>query len=174
VDLRLAYLPNTVSKECRTTQWYILQVRQYYFLIEFYVVRDKQSITSVTTRDSKCSMGRVIYLLVTRKCLGTQLEVSAMELKYFLYYFTINTELRRFLKTVYKRVCVSFSKAELTSVHNSEEEQFVESFIRESTDSRSAIYWLGGTWNDKSWYWVDNSTDTFSGLSNVMYVLGIF
>jgi len=54
-------------------------------------------------------------------------------------------------------------KAELASVHDAEEEQFVESFIRESTDSRSAIYWLGGTWNDKSWYWIDNSTATFSG-----------
>lgn len=55
-------------------------------------------------------------------------------------------------------------KAELVSIHNAEEEQFIESFIRESTDSRSAIYWLGGSWNEKSWYWVDNSTETFSGL----------
>ncbi|XP_026811687.1 uncharacterized protein LOC113552887 isoform X1 [Rhopalosiphum maidis] len=60
-----------------------------------------------------------------------------------------------------KSICNGI-KAELTSVHNAEEEQFVESFIRESTESRSAIYWLGGTWNDKSWYWVDNSTETFS------------
>jgi len=72
-------------------------------------------------------------------------------------------------KTFFKflRICVvPFEKAELTSIHNAEEEQFVESFIRESTDSRSAIYWLGGAWNDKSWYWVDNSTETFSGLSS--------
>lgn len=61
-------------------------------------------------------------------------------------------------------MCRCFIEAELASIHNAEEEQFVESFIRESTDSRSAIYWLGGTWNDKSsWYWVDNSTETFSG-----------
>ncbi|XP_025416102.1 uncharacterized protein LOC112687566 isoform X2 [Sipha flava] len=53
-------------------------------------------------------------------------------------------------------------KAELASIHKADEEQFIESFIRESTDTRSAIYWLGGTWNDKSWSWVDNSTVTFS------------
>ncbi|VVC24984.1 Hypothetical protein CINCED_3A003560 [Cinara cedri] len=58
-------------------------------------------------------------------------------------------------------------KAELASVHNAEEEQFIESFIRESTDTRSAIYWLGGTWNEKSWYWVDNSTAKFSVNSTV-------
>lgn len=64
-------------------------------------------------------------------------------------------------------------KAELASIHNSEEEQFIETFIRESTDSRSAIYWLGGTWNDESWYWVDNSTETFSGLSLILCILHI-
>ncbi|XP_050429193.1 uncharacterized protein LOC126838643 isoform X2 [Adelges cooleyi] len=53
-------------------------------------------------------------------------------------------------------------KAELASVHSAEEEQFVESFIRESTESRSAIYWLGGAWDDNYWHWVDNSTETFS------------
>ncbi|XP_050534500.1 uncharacterized protein LOC126901790 isoform X3 [Daktulosphaira vitifoliae] len=60
-----------------------------------------------------------------------------------------------------KSICNGI-KAELTSVHSAEEEQFIESFIRESSDSRSAIYWLGGTWDEKYWYWIDNSTETFS------------
>lgn len=152
---------------------------EYYSLIPFYVVCDEQSTTSVTTLDSKCSMGRVICLPVTRKCLGTPPGVSAMELKYLLqyyYYYWYRREKAWLSKTFFKflRICVvPFEKAELTSIHNAEEEQFVESFIRESTDSRSAIYWLGGAWNDKSWYWVDNSTETFSGLSSIVYVLGI-
>jgi hypothetical protein len=58
-------------------------------------------------------------------------------------------------------------QAELASIHNKEEENFVISNIRDSTEySTSAIYWLGGKLVAKSidhWEWVDGSPLTFSG-----------
>ncbi|XP_063229190.1 echinoidin-like [Bacillus rossius redtenbacheri] len=56
-------------------------------------------------------------------------------------------------------------KAELASVHSSEEQHFVTANIRSSTDySTSSLYWLGGRLQRSlhGWRWADGSEMAFT------------